>query len=266
MPYPKAVDVKVRAALDELAADATLIQHMKELGRQLDEPTDDRGVNEHRYRSSFRSQLAAVTSARPADAVATALGLVDVTCAKIREQLLTVLALLGDERGHLSHMAQRVRGLGTSVDDVRQMMGIIMALKSDYESGRLDSLAHHVEAEVAAEYLAQAARLLAESPVPLTHGTAAVLYGAVFENSMRALCARAHPPIATSLPNGKPKTLSNYIDDLKITGLYNELKAKELRWVAGVRNHAAHGQFGEFGRADVERMAAIVTQFLTDFM
>jgi uncharacterized protein YutE (UPF0331/DUF86 family) len=55
------------------------------------------------------------------------------------------------------------------------------------------------------------------------------------------------------------------IDDLKKAGVYNENKAKQLRAWAGTRNHAAHGEFGEFTRTDVEQMVAGINTFLAEF-
>lgn len=54
------------------------------------------------------------------------------------------------------------------------------------------------------------------------------------------------------------------IDDLKKAGVFNELKAKQLRSWADVRNKAAHGEFDQFNRTDVEQMMIGVTNFLAD--
>ena len=60
--------------------------------------------------------------------------------------------------------------------------------------------------------------------------------------------------------------LNALIDNLKNAGLYNELKAKQLRAWADIRNAAAHGKFGDFNRKDMEEMLKGVQNFLADYM
>jgi len=62
--------------------------------------------------------------------------------------------------------------------------------------------------------------------------------------------------------NGDDKTMNTMIDDLKKAGVYNELKAKQLRSWADIRNSAAHGQFDQFKRMDVEQMLKGIKDFL----
>jgi len=45
----------------------------------------------------------------------------------------------------------------------------------------------------------------------------------------------------------------------------NELKAKQLRAWADIRNAAAHGEFDKFKRADVEGMIRGVSDFLATY-
>lgn len=54
------------------------------------------------------------------------------------------------------------------------------------------------------------------------------------------------------------------IDSLKKRGVFNELQAKELRAWAALRNYAAHGNFSEFTRDQVESMVAGVLRFVTE--
>jgi uncharacterized protein YutE (UPF0331/DUF86 family) len=91
-----------------------------------------------------------------------------------------------------------------------------------------------------------------------------VLSGAVLEKALRALCARQQPQIPTTNANGDNKTLNPLIDDLKKAGVFNELKAKQLRAWADIRNKAAHGEFAQFTKTDVEQMLAGISTFLAD--
>jgi hypothetical protein len=65
---------------------------------------------------------------------------------------------------------------------------------------------------------------------------------------------------------GEPKTLNRLIDELKKAGAFNELKAKQLRSWADIRNAAAQGEFSAFGKADVEQMIYGINNFLADYL
>ncbi|NUM54958.1 MAG: DUF4145 domain-containing protein [Candidatus Hydrogenedentes bacterium] len=150
---------------------------------------------------------------------------------------------------------------------IMKTLGHLRAMKQDLEDGFMDDLSIRIESEVASDYLAQAEQLLSEGKSGTNeHIPAAVLTGAVLEKALRTLCDKQTPPIPTTNPDGKPKTLDPLITDLKKSGLYEEFRAKQLRTWAALRNHAAHGQFGEFTRHDVEQMVAGVTRFLADYL
>ena len=119
---------------------------------------------------------------------------------------------------------------------------------------------------VVADYLTLAEQLFADEPGPHRHIPAAVLAGAVLEDGLRRLCQRQTPPVDTRKANGDPKTLNPLIDDLKGVGVFNELKAKQLRAWADIRNAAAHGEFDKFGVQDVEAMLKGVGDFLASFL
>jgi hypothetical protein len=142
-------------------------------------------------------------------------------------------------------------------------ISILKALKVDYENGFLGDLVAQIETEFAADYMGQAERLLPEGQLGrFDHVPAAMLAGAVLEKTLRDLCKRHDPSIPTVKDNGEYKGMNSMIDDLKRAGVYNELKAKQLRSWADIRNSAAHGQFDRFRRTDVEQMLKGIKEFL----
>lgn len=176
--------------------------------------------------------------------------------------LLQILATKGD---HIAQMMETVRNMDDGQAAI--LLGILTGLKKDYESGMLINLAQMIEANVTADYLEQAERLLsANKKGEYNHVPAAVLAGAVLEDSLRRLCNRQMPPIPVTKPGGSPKMLNALIDDLKNAGFINELKAKQLRSWADIRNAAAHGHFDEFTRSDTEQMLTGVHNFLSDYL
>jgi hypothetical protein len=146
-------------------------------------------------------------------------------------------------------------------------ISILKGFKEDFERGFLDDISAAIEAEIAADYLGQAESLLREGQTgKYDHVPAAVLAGAVLEKGFRTLCGRQLPPILETNAKGEPKTLNPLIDDLKKAGVFNELKAKQLRSWADIRNKAAHGEFDQFSKGDVEQMLQGITNFLADYL
>jgi len=157
------------------------------------------------------------------------------------------------------------RKIRISPKDFDWGIGMLKALKVDYESGFLGDLISQIEAEFSADYLRQAERLLNEGSCgKFDHIPGAVLAGAVLEKALRDLCNRLAPPIPTVKHNGSPKGMMSIIDDLKKAGAYSESKAKKLRSWADTRNSAAHGKFDECNRLDVEQMLRGIKGFLAE--
>ena len=142
-----------------------------------------------------------------------------------------------------------------------------MVLKDDYENGFLDNLEERIVANISSDYMSQVDEILvAGQSDKYDHVFAAVICGVNLENALRQLCLRQSPPIDTAKPNGRPKRLGDLIPALQKVNAYNALKADQLRAWAKVRNHAAHGEFEEFNRTDVEDMVKGVRNFLADYL
>jgi hypothetical protein len=146
-------------------------------------------------------------------------------------------------------------------------ISILEGFRDDFERGFLDDISVAIEAEIAADYMGHAESLIREGQTgKYDYVPAAVLAGAVLEKSLRTLCRTQQPPLVETNAKGEPKTLNPLIEDLKKAGVFNELKAKQLRSWADVRNKAAHGKFGEFTNADVEQMLQGINNFLSDYL
>jgi len=143
----------------------------------------------------------------------------------------------------------------------------LKGLKDDFQKGYLGDLGLEIESAIAADYMGQAEQLLAEGQSgKYDYVPAAVLAGAVLEKSLRTLCDKQSPSISTVNNNGKPLTLTPLIDVLKKNNVFNELTAKQLRAWADIRNSAAHGQFDEFNRSQVDLMIQGINHFLATHM
>lgn len=163
--------------------------------------------------------------------------------------------------------AEDFDSLSNKKDRLEFGIAFMKGIKDDLEQGFLDSLELKIEAELASDYMGQAEQLLQEGQTgKFDHVPAAVLAGAVLEKSLRAMCDRQVPPVSTTGSKGRSLMLNGLIDGLKKAGQFNEMAAKQLRAWADIRNQAAHGEFDQFKRSDVEVMLKGVTAFLAEHM
>jgi hypothetical protein len=135
---------------------------------------------------------------------------------------------------------------------VTQALGILRAAKEDYEQGFLFDTRTLIEAEVFDDFLEQAEHLLGSS----YYQPAAVVIGSVLEDGLRKLCLKHEIPLPA-----KPK-LDTMNADLAKRGVYNKLTQKRVTALADIRNKAAHGEWDEFTKHDVEDMLRSVRQFM----
>ena len=146
-------------------------------------------------------------------------------------------------------------------------IALLKGIREDFTYGLLDDLVIQIEAEISADYMSQAEALLGEGQKSdIDHIPAAVLAGAVLEKALRTICSNNKPPITTENTKGVPLMLNALIDKLKKAGVYNEATAKQLRAWADIRNHAAHGEFDQFKRSQVELMVQGIDNFLANYL
>jgi uncharacterized protein (UPF0332 family) len=109
-----------------------------------------------------------------------------------------------------------------------------------------------IEAEVFDDFLEQAEHLLGSS----YYQPAVVVIGSVLEDGLRKLCLKHEIPLPA-----KPM-LDTMNADLAKRGVYNKLTQKRVTALADIRNKAAHGEWDEFTKHDVEDMLRSVRQFM----
>lgn len=180
---------------------------------------------------------------------------------------ITLIAQVLAANSTLSKIVENFQSIRNDASSVEWGIATLKAVKEDFEKGFIGDLLIQVETEIASDYMGQAEGLLQEGQSgKFDHVPAAVLAGAVLEKALRTLCGQQQPAIPTTKPNGEPKSLNPLIDELKKANVFNEAKAKQLRAWADIRNHAAHGEFDQFTRGDVEQMISGVNNFLGDYL
>lgn len=146
---------------------------------------------------------------------------------------------------------------------LRQIIGIIIALKDDLENDYLKSVAELIHSEVFAHYLEMASYLLSEG----YKDASAVIVGSTLESHLKKLCDKVS--IDTTYTNGKGKEVSKKADtinsELAKAGVYNKMSQKQITAWMDLRNNAAHGNYGEYEVAEVKLMISGINNFIIQY-
>jgi len=138
---------------------------------------------------------------------------------------------------------------------ISQLQGIALTVRHDIENDLLGSIKGLLQAEIFANFLEIGEHLLSEG----YKDAAAVTIGAVLEDGLRELCKKNG--IDTIKPNGAPLTIEPLNSELAKCGVYSKLVQKQITSWAHIRNKAAHGQYEEYERSQVEMMLLFVQNF-----
>ena len=144
----------------------------------------------------------------------------------------------------------------TNTYNLQFLMGILQALKADYEAGYLQSLEELVHADIFSDFLEMAGYLLSEG----YKDPAAVLIGGVLEEHLRKLCDKNG--ISKDV-NNRPRKADALNADLAGKNALSKLDQKNVTAWLDLRNKAAHGRYTEYSREQVELFHQSVLDFLT---
>lgn len=136
------------------------------------------------------------------------------------------------------------------------VLGVAQALRQDLAAGFLMTYRELIHADMLGDVLSVAQELLDAK----YKDAAAVTAGAALEGHLRNLC-RKHG-IDVEDQYGKPKRLDRMNSELATAGVFGKLDQKGITAWAGLRNKAAHGDYGEYEAAQV----ALMLEGVSDFM
>lgn len=159
--------------------------------------------------------------------------------------------VFGQESEHYKNFSAQVANQ-LSYSPTYRAQGILKAAKDDYENDQLFEIRRLVEAELFDNILEQSEYLLNSG----YYQAAAVIAGCVLEDGLRKLCAEKQ----VSLPS-KPK-LDNMNSELAKAGVFSKLVQKRITALADLRNKAAHGQWDQFTKGDVEEMIQAIRRIM----
>jgi hypothetical protein len=167
-----------------------------------------------------------------------------------------ILNLYGENHPYYQNFERIKTNLIFLVKDGR---GVLNSIKSEIDNGWLTSVKGIVSAEIFSNFLEMSEHLLSEG----YKDAAAVMIGSVLEEHLRQLCQANQIDIAT-LQNGKsiPKKSDTLNSELGGKGIYNKLDQKNVTAWLDLRNKAAHGQYSEYDKQQVELLLQSVNNFM----
>jgi hypothetical protein len=144
--------------------------------------------------------------------------------------------------------------------DGETALGILKAAGDEIKGGWLETTKGLLSAEVFSDFLEMAEHLLEEQ----YKDPAAVMIGSVLEEHLRQLCASAKVEITYPDTKGqtRPKKADQLNADLARVGKYNAIDQKQITAWMGIRNDAAHGNYNNYTKDQVENMLSGVQNFI----
>ena len=140
------------------------------------------------------------------------------------------------------------------------IIGIVIALKSDLQNDYLKSFSDIVQSEVFSDYLEMAQHLIDEG----YKDPSAVLVGSTLEVHLRELCLANG--IEIEIKNNKEILVAKKADlmnsDLAKAGVYSAAYQKQIIAWLGIRNSAAHGKYTEYTIEEISLMLQGLRQFI----
>jgi hypothetical protein len=149
------------------------------------------------------------------------------------------------------------RVIGSTPEEVieESLQGVLRALRADYEAHRLETFQELVHADLFSDFLEMADHLLQEG----FKDPAAVLAGGVLEEHLRKLCEKQRLPLS-----GRPK-LDKMNADLAKAAAYGKNDQKQITAWAGIRNDAAHANYGNYEKEAVGLMVMGIRDFINRY-
>ena len=136
------------------------------------------------------------------------------------------------------------------------MIGVVRALRHDVQHGYLSSVVELIHGAVFGDFLEMAQGLLDSG----YKDAAAVVAGASLESHLRELCHKNGVPVVDG--NGRPKKADLLNSELAKTAVHSALDQKNVTAWLGLRNKAAHGEYGDYSVEQVRLLISGVLDYL----
>ena len=145
--------------------------------------------------------------------------------------------------------------------NIDESLSVLTAIKFEIQNGWLDNLKKIVTAELFSDFLEMSKYLLEEG----YKDAAAVMIGSTLEEQLRQISLTNSIEISTE-KDGKeyPKKANLLNAELYKANIYNSLTNKSITSWLDLRNKAAHGQYNEYSKEEVNLMFLGVMNFISN--
>lgn len=138
------------------------------------------------------------------------------------------------------------------------MIGSLMALRDDLAANSLRAISELLNANTFSDFLEMASELLGSG----YKDAAAVIAGTVQEQHLRALATKH----GVSTRRGKKAVAADTVNANLVKALvYSKTTQKQVTANLGIRNDAAHGDYGNYTGNDVKSLIERVSSMIVDF-
>jgi hypothetical protein len=169
---------------------------------------------------------------------------------------------------YYQHFDSTIKGMGKDFYNLHSnyyahfstLVGCLEGVYNDFKNGLLQDVQSVLRAEIFGDFIEMAEYLLNEG----YKDAAAVILGAVLEDSLRKLAVKNH--LETLASDGSPKNLDHLNQDLYKADVYDKLIHKQTTSWGDLRNKAAHGEFDKYDAEQVHMMLLFVQKFSSDYL
>ncbi len=138
------------------------------------------------------------------------------------------------------------------------IVGVVESLSLDIKAGYLGTLEELIHGDIFSDFLEMADYLT----ITGYKDAAAVIAGSTLEAHLRQLSDKGG--IETQ-QNGKPKPADLINSELAKAQLYSSMDQKNVTAWLGLRNNAAHGNYQEYDKQQVNLLIAGIRDFITRY-
>lgn len=168
-----------------------------------------------------------------------------------------VKRVFGEKSIHYEFLEAELENARDEVEDApAKAIGVLRAALDDYRGGYLFDLRSEIRAETGDGILEDAKELLGAGRKDL----ACIVAGVALELTIKDLCQRHEVPF------DRRSKLDALNTELRKRGVYNESLRKQISAWAALRNHAAHGEWNEYGEPEVRGLIDGTEQLIGRFL
>lgn len=142
---------------------------------------------------------------------------------------------------------------------VPNLVGALVALRRDMKAGYIEEVSELIHSETFSDFLEMASHLADQN----YKDPAAVLAGTTLEQHLRELSRKNN--LCPEETAGKFKKADTLNAELYKEGVYQKLENKQVTYWLGLRNEAAHGNYGAYSAEQVRIMIEQIRDFITRY-